>query len=123
MAEIYRYVKDKPERVLMLGISLIAAGLIFFPAIGLNSAWIILTGIFLGFLVFVASISLKNFPLIHLSLFFLLLFIWKHSSFWPGSLPTGLLIPSLLYVGAAVLLPSLRKSASWFKWGQLNRQS
>src|SRR5690606_40915579 len=84
--------------LLALGITAVSAGMLLWPAGVDGSGWMILSGIALGLLILGLAIWFRAYALVHLSLFFVLLFGWKYSPLWPAELPTGLLAPSFCYL-------------------------
>ncbi|HEY9560968.1 MAG TPA: CPBP family intramembrane glutamic endopeptidase [Anseongella sp.] len=105
------------RRLLALSISVVSTGMLLLPLAGAGTEWFIIPGIALGIMILGATIYFKEYLLIHLSLFFVLLFGWKHSPWWPDELPTGLLIPFFSYLLLAFSIPSLRKSIPWLHRG------
>lgn len=114
---------DRIATYLVLALSTVSAGLLLFTAADIRSSWVPVLSVFFGAIIFCASVIWKKFPLIHLSLFFLLLFGWRWSPFWPEELPTGLLVPFLVYILIVLFVPALRKSATWFNRGRFDRKS
>lgn len=110
---------DNISTVLALNISFISACMLLLPAVGIESKWVNAAGIGLGILILGTAVHFRRLPLIHLALFFVLLFGWKHSPLWPSDLPTGLVAPFLSYLLIVLLVPPLRKSVTWFKRGAL----
>ncbi|HYH55247.1 MAG TPA: CPBP family intramembrane glutamic endopeptidase [Anseongella sp.] len=111
------------DAFLVLGISFVSVCLLLLPATGIGGSWLVVPAGLSGLAVFGAAVAIRNFPLIHLSLFFLLLFGWKWSPWWPRELPTGLLAPSLAYIVIIVLFRPLRESVTWFRRGALSRKT
>ncbi|QEC51537.1 CPBP family intramembrane glutamic endopeptidase [Anseongella ginsenosidimutans] len=111
------------EAVLALSISVVSAGLLLLPAAGLESNWITIAGLLSGIVILGISFVQKRYLLVHLCLFFLLLFGWKNSPLWPSDLPTGLVAPFLSYLLIVLLIPPLRKTLSWFRWGGCSRKA
>lgn len=110
------------EGGLALSISVVAACMLMLPALGIERMWIVACGMALGAAILGWAIARRLYPLIHLSLFFVLLFSWRYSPFWPRDLPTGLVAPFLSYLLVVLLVPSLRRSITWFKRGSLTGQ-
>src|SRR3546814_661790 len=108
------------EGVLALGISIVSAGMLVLPSAGLESSLATAAGLLAGALILGVAFVHKKYLLVHLCLFFLLLFGWKSSPLWPSDLPTGLVAPFLSYLLIVLLVPPLRKTLSWFKRGRLN---
>lgn len=106
------------EAALALGISVISAGLLLLSGTGTENPWLSGLAMAIGAVIFGTAIFHRIYPIVHLSLFFLLLFGWKTSPFWPADLPTGLLPPFLAYVVIGLVIPPLRRTWTWFKWGR-----
>jgi len=106
------------EATLVLCVSVVSAGLLLFPFLGVDNAWIPGAGLLVGGLILGIAIFRRTYFVVHLALFFLLLFGWKESPFWPADLPTGLLPPFLSYLAVVLAVPPLRKTITWYRWGR-----
>ena len=111
------------EAVLALGISIVSAGMLVLPSAGVENSVVTAAGLLAGALILCIAFVHKKYLLVHLCLFFLLLFGWKSSPLWPADLPTGLVAPFLSYLFIVLLVPPLRKSLSWFKRGRFSRNA